>query len=193
MEYPGYGIYDGAPDAQKILDDADSVYQYLVNVQKIPESKIMLFGRSIGTGPATYLASKYSPCALLLMSPFKSIRDIVVEQAGRYAAYLISDRFRNIDIIHKVRCPTFIVHGQRDTLINYRHSHELYQKCGGPCSLILPSDMDHNEFDFNEDLIKPFSIFLRQCKISVQIEEEEVDYDDDLDWNEVYELRRKRG
>ena len=32
MEYPGYGIYDGTPDAQKILDDADSVYNYLVNV-----------------------------------------------------------------------------------------------------------------------------------------------------------------
>lgn len=31
MEYPGYGIYDGSPDAQKILEDADSVYNYLVH------------------------------------------------------------------------------------------------------------------------------------------------------------------
>ena len=102
------------------------------------------------------------------MSPFKSIRDIVKEQAGKYLQYLISDRFRNIDIIDQVRCPTFIVHGQRDTLIPCTHSHELYMKCGGPCALILPQDMDHNEFDFNEDLIRPFQQFLRQINVQVE-------------------------
>lgn len=56
----------------------------MVNKQKIPESSIILFGRSIGTGPATYIAAKHNPCALLLMSAFKSIREIVKEQAGKY-------------------------------------------------------------------------------------------------------------
>jgi hypothetical protein len=83
MEYPGYGIYDGSPDANQILIDAESVYIYLTEILKIPEESIILFGRSIGTGPATYLASKKSPCALLLMSPFLSIRDIVKDKAGK--------------------------------------------------------------------------------------------------------------
>ena len=39
--------------------------------------------------------------------------------------------------------------------------------CAGPCSLILPKDMDHNEFDFFDDLSLPFSGFLMQCGISV--------------------------
>lgn len=83
----------------------------------------MIFGRSIGTGPAVYLGAAFNPCALLLMSPFKSIRDIVQDQAGKVASYLINDRFRSIDIIDRVLCPTFIVHGQRDTLISFTHSH----------------------------------------------------------------------
>ncbi len=145
------------------------MYHYLVNVQKIPESDIILFGRSIGTGPATYVASKNNPCSLLLMSSFKSIRDIVKEQAGKYASYLITDRFRNIDYIDKVKCPTFLVHGQRDSLIPCKHSYELYKKCGGPCALILPQEMDHNEFDFSEDLIKPYSKFLKQCNINLEV------------------------
>lgn len=153
MEYPGYGIYDGSPDAYQILLDAEAVYAYLTKSLKIPESSIILFGRSIGTGPATYLASKNNPCSLLLMSPFKSIREIVKEQAGSFLQYLISDRFRNIDFIEKVKCPTFIVHGQKDTLISFRHSQELHYKCGGPSALIMPKDMDHNEFDFIDDLI----------------------------------------
>jgi hypothetical protein len=68
-------------------------------ISGIPESSIILFGRSIGTGPAAYLASKKNPCALLLMSPFTSIRDIVKESAGKLLSFLINDRFRNIDHI----------------------------------------------------------------------------------------------
>jgi pimeloyl-ACP methyl ester carboxylesterase len=89
VEYPGYGIYDGQPEAYQIQKDAEAVYDYLTLAQGIPESQIILFGRSIGTGPATYLASRKSPCALLLMSPFTSIRDIVKESAGNLLSYLI--------------------------------------------------------------------------------------------------------
>lgn len=156
VEYPGYGVYPGSPDAGQILADAESVYDYLTAPGQpwhIKEQDIILFGRSIGSGPATHLAANRRPCSLLLMSPFKSIREIVKEQAGSVLQYVISDRFRNIDEISKVRCPTFFVHGQRDTLISFRHSQELHYKCGGPSALILPQEMDHNEFDFIEDLI----------------------------------------
>eukprot|EP00347_Sterkiella_histriomuscorum_P012039 403370124 len=195
MEYPGYGIYDGSPDAQQILDDAQSLYVYLTKVQKLDESQILIFGRSIGSGPATFLAAQFNPCSLLLMSPFKSIRDIVLGQAGKLASQLINDRFRNIDLIDKVTCPTFIVHGQRDTLISCSHSHELLKKCAGVCSLNLPPEMDHNEFDFNEHLITPYSHFLRQCQISLDVEEINIDVDDqeEIDYEEYLELRRQKG
>ena len=114
MEYPGYGVYEGEPDADQIALDAQNVYDYLTIVQKIPHEAIILFGRSIGSGPASLLASLRNPCALLLMSPFMSIRDIVREKAGNMLQYIINDRFRNIDVMPQVRCPTFFVHGQRD-------------------------------------------------------------------------------
>lgn len=82
MEYPGYGVYDGEPNADQIALDAQNMYDYLTIVQGIPHSSILLFGRSIGSGPASLLASLRQPSALLLMSPFMSIRDIVREKAG---------------------------------------------------------------------------------------------------------------
>ena len=60
-----------------IMDSALYLYDYLNKVIGIEEENIILFGRSIGTGPATYVASKRKPGAVLLMSAFKSIRDIV--------------------------------------------------------------------------------------------------------------------
>lgn len=61
------------------------------------------------------MASKRNPCALLLMSPFMSIKEILLEKGtGMMINMLLADRFRNIDIMHEVECPTFFVHGQQD-------------------------------------------------------------------------------
>jgi len=88
--------------------------------------------------------------------------------AGTLASFLIYERFRNIDNIALVRCPTFLIHGQKDSLIPSSHSSELHSRCGGPCSLLLSNDMDHNEFDFQDDLSQPFEFFLVQCNITTQ-------------------------
>ena len=151
-----------------VLDDAEYVYDYLNQVLGIEEKNIIIFGRSMGSGPATHISSVRKPGALLLMSSFKSIRSIAEDQAGHVLKYLIQDRFDNFTKIKNVTSPTFLVHGMKDNLIPFHHSKSLHENCGGPCSLIMPSRMDHNDFDFCEDLITPFYHFLRQCKINTR-------------------------
>jgi hypothetical protein len=47
------------------------------------------------------------------MSPFMSIKEILLEKGGGTVInWLLADRFRNIDIMPEVECPTFFVHGQ---------------------------------------------------------------------------------
>lgn len=167
VEYPGYGIHEGNCSEQRIYEDAMNVFQFLLSTG-IEQSDIIIFGRSIGSGPACYLASKVRPAALLLMSAYTSIRNAVKFIIGSFAQYFIKDRFRNIDFIAKVKCPVFLLHGQKDTMIPYEHSQDLRDKCAGPCSMILPINMDHNEFDFFEDLTLPFSAFLMQHGIAIQ-------------------------
>uniref|UniRef100_A0A7S3IA79 Serine aminopeptidase S33 domain-containing protein n=1 Tax=Fabrea salina TaxID=342563 RepID=A0A7S3IA79_9CILI len=167
IEYPGYGIYTGKPSAEAITQDADYVFKYLVEEVGVSPRDIFLFGRSIGSGPATWLAANRNPGVLLLMSAYTSIGAVVKNVAGSFARFLVKERFRNIDLMPQVTCPCFLVHGQQDSLIPYEDSQQLADKCSGPCSLILPKDMDHNEFDFFDDLSLPFSAFLLQCGISV--------------------------
>mmetsp|Transcript_79960 Transcript_79960/g.110663 ORF Transcript_79960/g.110663 Transcript_79960/m.110663 type:complete len:85 (-) Transcript_79960:409-663(-) len=80
------------------------------------QKDIILLGRSIGSGPSSYLAAKYNPGALILMSPYTSIRDVATNKAG-FIGYLLIDQFNNLEQMKNVECPTFIVHGQKDTLI----------------------------------------------------------------------------
>jgi abhydrolase domain-containing protein 17 len=76
MEYPGYGVYND-PDgcsADKIKEDSEYVYKYILQETGISESDIIIFGRSIGTGPAIHVSSLFNPGSLCLMSAYTSIR-----------------------------------------------------------------------------------------------------------------------
>jgi hypothetical protein len=72
---------------------------------------IIVFGRSIGSSPSCFLAKNRSPAALILMSPFKSIKEVARDIVGRMLSLLVAERYRNIDLIKEITCPIFIVHG----------------------------------------------------------------------------------
>jgi hypothetical protein len=56
----------------------------------------------------------------------------------------------------------FFLHGLKDKLIPHSHTLELNNYCPSISFLQLPPEMDHNMFDFDEDLIKPFKAFLKK-------------------------------
>mmetsp|Transcript_9904 Transcript_9904/g.11210 ORF Transcript_9904/g.11210 Transcript_9904/m.11210 type:complete len:198 (+) Transcript_9904:67-660(+) len=128
VEFPGYGIYPGTPNSKEILEDANTVFDYITKHCGWNSKDIIIFGRSLGTGPATELAADKEPGALLLMSGYTSIRGVVKHISGYFTQYLISERFKNIDLMEFVHCPTFLIHGQLDELIPYSHSERLHEK-----------------------------------------------------------------
>ena len=130
MEYPGYGVYNSqnGVSSERILHDAENCYNYLVNVMGYAENQIILIGRSIGSGPACYLAANYKPGALILISGFTSLQGVVKDYAGNMLRYLLKERFTNEENMKKVRCPTLLIHGLKDKLINFSHSVRLHGK-----------------------------------------------------------------
>ena len=99
VEYPGYGVYySKSCSADIILQDATIIYKFLTNVMNMTEDNIIVMGRCIGSGPSTYLASIHNPKALVLISPFTSIKDAVksifdTTIIGWFAEKLISERY----------------------------------------------------------------------------------------------------
>lgn len=141
----------------------------MVNELNFPEKNIIIFGRSIGTGPATHLAARRSPAALILMSAYISIKAVVVHLIGRFLAALVADRFKNIDEIQKVKVPTFFLHGKKDDLIPCYHSKELYNK-SHIGEYWFPNDMTHNSFNIIKDLLIPIDNFLEKYKYQIKNE-----------------------
>jgi len=173
VEYPGYGLYPGSPSEKKILSDAETVFDFVTETLKVRPQDIIIFGRSIGTGPATWLASRKTAGLLILMSAFTSIRKVAKHVAGSFAQYLIKERFKNIDNIKNVKCPVFFVHGQKDTLIPAKQSQQLYEACTSKKRLFLAPNMNHIELDYYDDLTLPLVEFLKEIDMNARIIEEE--------------------
>jgi len=154
MEYPGYSIYYSEKSAETIEQDSLILYDFLTQECKINNKDIIICGRSIGTGPATYLASKRKPGALILISPIKSLRETVKNLIGPLQ-YLVRDRFDNYERIKDVTCPLLVIHGQKDSLIPFEDSIKLCERTAGPYELLLPEDMNHNDVHIYEDFFEP--------------------------------------
>ena len=95
VEYPGYGIYkgNGSASEEKLKEDAEYVYKFCLQDMGIKESDIIVFGRSMGGGPASFLAGNFSPRALCLMSAFMSIKKMASDKTLGLLSWCVSDRF----------------------------------------------------------------------------------------------------
>lgn len=180
-EFAGYGIYSGYPTEDQIFNDAVSVYDYLVDEMKVSPKNIIVFGRSLGTSVATHLASKRDLSALVLISPPLSIRHVVADMLGKFASLAVKDRFRSYKMIEEVKCPILIIHGQIDSLIKYYHATELYNRSKSPCELILPENMEHNEFDFFHEFSEPLLDFISRNAIFAHTEPRNILYPAELE------------
>lgn len=112
MEYPGYGVFQesGGCSANKIREDANYVFHYILQETKLVEGDIVIFGRSIGSGPAVYLAANNKPGGVILMSAYTSIKNIARDKVG-WLSFIMGEHFDNISLISQVTSPTFLVHG----------------------------------------------------------------------------------
>ncbi|CAE7273732.1 abhd13 [Symbiodinium sp. CCMP2592] len=151
VEYPGYGLLQGIEPAEEtIFEVALTVFRYLVDDLRVSYSSVIVFGRSLGSGPAIFLASQYPLGGMILVSPFISIRAAAKHIGGRIVAFMFSNVFQNHKRMVNVSCPVLFIHGASDSLIPVEHSKTLFSLCRSRKLLITPAKMDHNSSMFSD-------------------------------------------
>ena len=122
-EYTGFGESNGRiPAETSLYDDIETVYLYLTENLNISPDNIILYGRSIGSGPSSYLAEKYDVAGVILHSPLMSALRVIFNLRWT----LPFDKFPNIDRMPNIDCPVFIIHGRRDEIVPFYHARELH-------------------------------------------------------------------
>lgn len=124
MDYRGFGKSRGKRTQTKLFDDAQYLYKWLR--ERYPEDKIIIFGRSLGSGIAARVASWNNPRMLILDSPYFSF----YHNTNRFLFFLPLHWLMRYDIrtdqyLKTTNCPVHIIHGTRDRLIPFNQSEAL--------------------------------------------------------------------
>jgi len=149
VDYRGYGSSSPAsPNEATVDEDAVASMDYLQRDRKIPVGNIFVLGRSIGSGPATYLAARNLGLAgLILESPFSSIDDAA---AGFwyfriYPGLILRTHFDNQSKVSSVKAPLLIVSGTADTLTPTWMADKIFARANQPKQLYLVPGAGHND------------------------------------------------
>ncbi len=143
-DYEGYGTSEGKPTEKSAYADELAAYQYLVGTLQVPPDRVIIMGRSVGTGPAIFLAARRTSAGLILQSPFLSAFRVLT-----HVPILPFDKFPNYREIRHVRCPVLIMHGSADSIIPPWHGEKLFQLANSPKQLVLLEKAGHNDVGFS--------------------------------------------
>lgn len=171
-DYSGYGMgavrkdnikINVQPSEENCYADIEAAYKYLTEIELVNPSRIILYGRSVGSGPSCYLAQKLSNtetdriAGLILHSPFLSVCRVVIDMGFE----MTCDLFPNVSRIKDVRCPTYIMHGTKDEVVPFRHGKGLYDALAENIRYppFWAEDMGHNNIE-----LKMTTVFIKRLQ-----------------------------
>jgi fermentation-respiration switch protein FrsA (DUF1100 family) len=146
ISYRGYGGSSGKPDEQGLLTDAAAAYAFAA--ARYPMSRIAVFGESLGTGVAIWLAATSPVSLVLLQAPYTSIAEV---GAAAYpflpVRLLIKDSYRSDERVGRVTAPVLVLHGERDRVVPIGYGERLYALIRAPKRFVRFPEGGHVDLD----------------------------------------------
>jgi pimeloyl-ACP methyl ester carboxylesterase len=114
LDYRGYGESEGSATEAGVYRDADAAWDYLTNRPEIDSTRIGVYGRSIGSAVALYLATSRPVRALVLESAFSSGHAMAREHYAFFPQSLVKLDLDNVERATRLTIPLLSVHGSAD-------------------------------------------------------------------------------
>lgn len=147
FDYEGYGKSEGNPSQEKILDDAIKAMDYIINRNDVKNTKLILFGQSLGAHLACVLGGKLPELyhgktpidAFVEEEAFTGHKDIAAYHSkkdyfipGFIARWMVPSKYNAIDYIDKISVPKLIIHSTEDEVCPFYMGKELFEKAKNP-------------------------------------------------------------
>jgi fermentation-respiration switch protein FrsA (DUF1100 family) len=145
LDYRGYGRSHGTPSEEGVYADARAGLAYLAGDRRIPEHRVVIFGRSLGGAVGVEVARDRALAGLILESTFTSAADVARRFFGPPGALFARGRFDSARKIGSVRCPLLFFHGDRDEVVDFRLGRRLFQIAPDPKVFQTIRGAGHND------------------------------------------------
>ena len=147
VDYRGFGKSRGEPSEAGLYDDAAVFFAAVAASPRLDPSRIVLWGHSLGSAVASYLALTAPARALVLEAPFTSIRDMV-EGSSPYAVpadWFTRTSFDTLGRIGDIDLPLVVAHGTDDRRIPYWMGKKVYERAREPKRFVRVRGAGHSD------------------------------------------------
>lgn len=142
--YRGYPGSTGKPSEKGLFIDAIAAYDFIKAERNQP---IALYGHSLGTGVAAYLATQKDVFSVVLEAPFNSVAAVA---ADRYpwvpVLALIKHKFQSDEHIKHIIAPILIMHGDSDETVPLEYGQRLYANAPKDTKFVIIEGLGHGGF-----------------------------------------------
>lgn len=141
LNYRGYVESSGKPSEKALYEDALAQYDAFGKGKNV-----IVVGRSLGTGVATYVASKREVKGLILITPYDSILSMAKERYPYFPMdILLKHPFEAVKYIPSVRAPISLFEVEHDTTIPRFHLEKLMEKTPTPFLHVTFTNTTHGD------------------------------------------------
>lgn len=165
LDYPGYGKTEGSPSEATLKEFGLSAFDALARRSDVDKDRIIVFGYSMGTGVADYVASQRKVGGLILMAPYADGYDLFNGFINIFHGplrVLVSFRMESVKFAENVAVKPLIVASKSDELVNYNSSERLSKAFPNGCNFKTLENTYHNEFWGSETAIKYIAEYLSE-------------------------------
>jgi len=149
IDYRGYGKSTGRIESEEQLHaDVRAAWQAIA--PEYADRKRVIYGRSLGTGPATYLARDVQADLLVLVSPYSSLLELARDHYPWVPGALLRYPMRTDLWLPQVAMPAMILHGESDRLVGIEHAQRLAALRPG-VALVRLAGVGHNDVHRSRD------------------------------------------
>ena len=145
FNYRGYGLSEGRPGEAALVADALVVHDRLAAREDVDPERIVVLGRSLGSGVAVQLAAARPVRGVILVSSFESLTSVGQRHYPIIpVSLLLRHRFDSLARAPAIEAPLLVIAGARDRIIPASHSRRLLDAWRGPKRWVLLPGADHN-------------------------------------------------
>lgn len=144
LDYRGYGESDGTPTELGLYRDAEAAWDYLAGRPNIDSTRIAIYGRSLGSAVALYLATERPARAVILDSPFSNARQMADVHYAFVPKAVLNLQLDNVARAARLQVPLLVFHGSDDRVAPIRMGRAVAQ-AGRAEEFITLEGSGHNE------------------------------------------------
>jgi len=163
VNYRGYGASEGKPSEIALKSDALAIYDAVAKREEIDPKRVVVFGRSLGTGVATHLAAQRPVAGAVLASPYDSMTAIgKLHYPYLPVSLLLRHPFDAAAEAKSNRMPLLAIVGDADTIIPPSRSRALFDAWAGPKTWLVIPGADHNDLGVRDEFWEGVTQFLAE-------------------------------